>query len=109
MVDGIESMQFLYGRDSVIDPALPPLGYVATMDTAAVVNAASADPAAAWRRVGAVQVGLLVRNGGQERAASEQAAIPPAVLQVAMTPPADANYRTPYETTVALRNRLYGN
>jgi len=109
MVDGIESMQFLYGRDSVTDPALPPLGYVATMDTAAVVNAAATDPAAAWRRVGAVQVGLLVRNGGPERAASEQAAIAPAVLQVAMTPPADANYRTPYETTVALRNRLYGN
>lgn len=108
MVDGIESMQLLFGRDAVTDPALPPLGNIATMDTAATVSASAYGAAAAWRRVGAVQVGLLVRNSG-ERAASSQSVIPQAVLQVAMPVPDDSNYRATYETTVALRNRLYGN
>lgn len=108
MVDGIESMQLLYGRDAVTDPALPPLGNIATMDTAATVNASTYGPAAAWRRVGAVQVGLLVRNSG-ERAASAQSAVPQAVMEVSMPAPNDGNYRSTYETTVALRNRLYGN
>jgi len=111
MVDGIESMQLLYGRDAVTDPALPPLGNIATMDTAATINASTYGPAAAWRRVGAVQIGLLVRNSGNsgERAASAQSAVAQAVMQVSMPTPNDGNYRSTYETTVALRNRLYGN
>lgn len=111
MVDGVESMQLLYGRDAVTDPALPPLGNIATMDTAATINASTYGPAAAWRRVGAVQIGLLVRNSGTsgERAASTQSVIPQAVMQVSMPAPNDNNYRSTYETTVALRNRLYGN
>jgi type IV pilus assembly protein PilW len=67
--------------------------------------------AAAWRRVGAVQVGLMVRNSGnREGAAATQAQNALSVLEVQMpvqTP--DGNYRSVYETTVALRNRLYGN
>ena len=108
MVGGIESMQLLYGRDAVTDPALPPLGNIATMDTADTINASTYGPAAAWRRVGAVQVGLLVRNTG-DRAASSQSVDAQAVMQVSMPAPNDANYRSTYETTVALRNRLYGN
>lgn len=108
MVDGVESMQLLFGRDAVTDPALPPLGNIATMDTAATINASTYGPAAAWRRVGAVQVGLLVRNSG-ERAASAQSADAQAVMEVSMPAPNDGNYRSTYETTVALRNRLYGN
>ena len=111
MVDGVESMQLLYGRDAVTDPALPPLGNIATMDTAATINASAYGPAAAWRRVGAVQIGLLVRNSGTsgERAASTQSVIPHAVLQVSMPAPNDNNSRSPSETPVALRTRLYGN
>ena len=108
MVNGIESMQLLFGRDSVTNPALPPSGYISTMDAADVVDADAIGSANSWRRVGAVQVGLLVRNSG-ERAASLQSEVPPAVLEVSMSAPADGNYRTAYETTVALRNRLYGN
>ena len=104
MVEGIESMQLLFGRDSETNLNLPPKGYIATMDTAADVLGG----AAAWRRVGAVQVGLLIRNAG-ERAASVAPQQPSAVLEVVMNAPADGNYRTAYETTVALRNRLYGN
>lgn len=106
MVDGVESLQLLYGRDSVTDPTQPPSGYISSMVTAATLG--SEANAADWRRVGAVQVGLMMRNTG-ERAAAPQATIPLAVLQVSMPPPADGNYRSVYETTVALRNRLYGN
>ncbi|HZF98642.1 MAG TPA: PilW family protein [Pseudoxanthomonas sp.] len=104
MVEGIESMQLLFGRD-VANP-----GYIATMDTAGAISNATSDAAnaAAWRRVGAVQVGLLVRNAG-ERAAALQSADGRRVLEVTMNVPADANYRSTYETTVALRNRLIGN
>lgn len=108
MVNGVESMQLLFGRDSVMDPVLSPSGYISTMDTADVVSAHAVGTASSWRRVGAVQVGLLVRNSG-ERAASLQSISPPVVLEVSMVAPADGNYRTTYETTVALRNRLYGN
>jgi type IV pilus assembly protein PilW len=61
--------------------------------------------------VGAVQIGLLVRNSGNsgERAASAQSAVAQTVMQVSMPAPNDNNYRSTYETTVALRNRLYGN
>jgi type IV pilus assembly protein PilW len=106
MVEGIESMQLLFGRD-VADP---PQGYIATMDTAGAVSNATSDAAnaAAWRRIGAVQVGLLVRNAG-ERAAALQSADGRRVLEVKMNVPGDANYRSTYETTVALRNRLIGN
>ncbi|HLM53641.1 MAG TPA: PilW family protein, partial [Pseudoxanthomonas sp.] len=60
MVEGIESMQLLFGRDV----AGPSQGFIATMDTASAISNAADDAAnaAAWRRVGAVQVGLLVRN-----------------------------------------------
>ncbi len=105
MVEGIESMQLLYGLDAQTDLNLPPAGYVASMQPASAIGGLAA--AATWRRVGAVQVGLLVRNTG-ERAASAAAAVDPSVLQVQMPVPADTNYRTSYETTVALRNRLFG-
>lgn len=106
MVDGVESLQLLYGRDSVTDPAQPPSGYISSMVTADVIG--SEVNAALWRRVGAVQLGLMVRNTG-ERAAAPEAQRDLAVLQVEMPSQADGTYRSVYETTVALRNRLYGN
>lgn len=106
LVEGIESMQLLYGQDSVTAANTPPSGYISTTGSAATI-AAAAKPADLWRRVGAVQLGLLVRGTG-ERAASQQPASLK-VLQVSMTPPADGQYRSVYETTIALRNRLFGN
>jgi type IV pilus assembly protein PilW len=108
MVDGVESMQLLFGLDSAPLTA-PPSGYISSMVPASTLG--NETNAAAWRRVGAVQLGLMVRNSGnREGAAATQALIPLSVLQVQMpvqTP--DGNYRSVYETTVALRNRLYGN
>ncbi|SDQ49252.1 type IV pilus assembly protein PilW [Pseudoxanthomonas sp. CF125] len=108
MVDGVESMQLLFGRDSA-PLTSPPSGYISSMVPASTIG--DETNAAAWRRVGAVQLGLMVRNSGnREGAAATQSLIPLSVLEVQMpvqTP--DGNYRSVYETTVALRNRLYGN
>ena len=108
MVEGVESLQMLYGEDSNSeDLTVLPSGHITKANTAATIG--DATNAGRWRRVGAVQLGLLVRGGGEERAASAQAAAGHDVLQVAMTTPADGHYRSVYETTLALRNRLFGN
>lgn len=108
LVEGVESMQLLFGEDENSEsPALPPTGNIVKANTADVIGDES--EAERWRRVGAVQLGLLVRGGGEERAAAARAEVPPSVLQVEMVAPADGHYRSVYETTVALRNRLFGN
>lgn len=104
LVEGIESLQLVFGMDRNADlNAAPPTGYV---DRLSVADAAWG--AVDWRGTGAVQVGLLARS--PNRAAAEQAP-QRHVLGVTFTPPAadDGMYRAGYETTIALRNRLYGN
>ena len=110
LVEGIESLQFLYGRDAtaVIAPATPPLGNITSQDTAATL-AASADE---WRRVGLVQMGVLAASPNPAASAPAGTAdARPRVLGVRFDPPAtaDARARNGYEVTVALRNRLFGN
>jgi type IV pilus assembly protein PilW len=109
MVDGVESMQLLFGEDSA-DITSAATGLITKVNPASVLDEATASATSAlhWRRVGTVQVGLLVRGTG-DRAAVTQAVIAPRVLNVKMNTPADGNYRTTYETTIALRNRLFGN
>jgi type IV pilus assembly protein PilW len=107
MVDGIESMQLLFGLDLETDPTLPPRGYIATMSTADDIGGLA--NAGLWRRVGAVQVGLMVRNSGERAASLQTVDNRRALLEVTMPAPLDGNYRSTYETTVALRNRLFGN
>lgn len=110
LVEGVDSLQFLYGRDStaVISSETPPAGNITQQDTAATLGAAAAE----WLRVGLVQVGVLVvspgRAGVGEPASTDQQ---PRVLGVRFAPPAtaDARYRNSYEVTVAVRNRLFGN
>lgn len=109
LVEGVESLQLLYGQDAAPLTSMPS-GYITQSKSAADLG--DATQAAAWRRVGSVQIGLLVR-GGSERAASEQAEIGQTgslnVLAVDIDPPSDGHFRSVYETTVALRNRLFGN
>ena len=108
LVEGVENMQLLYGQDRVIDPALSPSGYIGTLGTASAINASWATPADAWRRVGSVQLGLVMVS--PDRASSEQASASQLEsLGVKFAPSSDGRYRTVYQTTVALRNRLYGN
>ena len=107
LVEGVESLQMLYGEDSNSENlAVLPSGHITKTNTAATIGGTDAGR---WRRVGAVQLGMMVRGGGIDRAASAQAIAPHDVLEVSMTPPADGHYRSVYETTLALRNRLFGN
>lgn len=110
LVEGVESLQLLYGRDHA-DTSKRPSGYVSRSSVAKAIgggemlpNNAQADD---WRRVGMVQVGLLMRSS--DRAAATQADNKPSVLDVQMAPASnDGYYRSVYETSVALRNRLFG-
>ena len=112
LVEGIESIQLLFGQDSVtnLSAQTPPVGNITSQNTAAgIVGGAGADPANAWRRVGLVQVGILARS--PTRAAAGQPANPHRLVGTLLQPPADndGRYRATYESTVALRNRLFGN
>src|SRR5690606_35501362 len=110
LIDGVESLQFLYGRDSTVDISkeTPPVGNINQQDTAAGVGA----DAAQWLRVGLVQVGVLVASpdpaGASEPVGDDQR---PRVLGVRFAPADthDAPYRGAYEVTVAVRNRLVRN
>jgi len=101
LVEGIENMQFRYGLD--MNPATNPKGYIATQSTATAVGNTEDN----WRRVGQVQVALLAASPNP--AASAQAADVPTLLDATATLPADGRYRSVFENTIALRNRLYGN
>jgi type IV pilus assembly protein PilW len=110
LVEGIESLQFLYGRDNTANLTLatPPSGTITLQDTANTLGTDRNN----WLRVGLVQVGLLARSpnpasAGDPAGPDQQ----PRVLGVRFAPPAtaDARYRGSYESTVALRNRLFGN
>ncbi|WP_374318373.1 PilW family protein [Pseudoxanthomonas kaohsiungensis] len=110
LVEGIESLQFLYGQDAtaVIDPATPPVGNITSQDTAETLTADVNE----WRRVGLVQIGVLAVSPNPAAAMAPGAtATQPRVLGVRFAPPAtaDARIRNGYEVTVALRNRLFGN
>lgn len=105
LVEGVESMQFLYGLDV---SASGPRGYVTEHRTAETL-ATSPD---LWLSVGMVQVGFL--SASPDPAAAPVAADQinyPNVLGVNFDPSdiSDGRYRTSYEATVALRNRLFGN
>lgn len=104
LVEGIEDLQFRYGMDK--GTAAQPTGYIASQDEASGVGAAQGD----WRLVGQVQVSLLAAS--PNAASSAQATRDegrPTLFGVAATTPADRRYRAVYETSIALRNRLYGN
>lgn len=108
LVEGVESMQLIFGQDRVTNLATTaPSGYIDVYNTADTIGAVADD----WRRVGSVQVGLLLRSPDRAAGQVPNAAGRLHVLGVEIVPPAasDGRYRGAYETTVALRNRLYGN
>jgi type IV pilus assembly protein PilW len=134
LVEGVEVLQLTYGRDRLVrvpvpaPPALPevcpagggqclPDGSVDAYVTAAELVSGlttEADRAARWRSVGAVRVGMLVRS--TERAGTpnrDETNTNVGRLQIGRSvidlPEGDFVLRRPYESTVALRNRLYGN
>lgn len=113
IVEGVESLQLLYGMDEAL-PNAPARGNVERMYTADTVSGSANpdnDAGDRWRRVGSVQVGLLMRSS--ERAGAEQSEVAPRLLGTRMLRGAtdaqrDTYYRSVYESTIALRNRLFG-
>lgn len=99
LIEGIENMQLIYGRDQGAAGALT--GNIGEQDTADTLGSSEAE----WRRVGQIRVGLLVRS--PDRSAASQAVASQTLLGTVLAAPDDARYRAVYETTVALRNRLY--
>ncbi|MEN1959067.1 PilW family protein [Luteimonas sp. MJ246] len=110
LVEGIELMQLRFGQDSFTGAGDRPTGNIGSATTADAVVGPSNEEA--WRRVGLVQIGLVARSA--EPAAARQRNVsevtpPLSTLGLAVTPPADTFYRTVYEDSIALRNRLFGN
>ncbi|MBB3813762.1 type IV pilus assembly protein PilW [Xanthomonas arboricola] len=114
LVEGIESLQFLYGLDTTqaIATQTPPVGNITEQRVASGVSMGT-DAAAAnqWRRVGQVQVGILARSPTAAAASTQVEASRLGVLGVTVVPPTtnDGRYRASYELSIALRNRLFGN
>ncbi|WP_019303512.1 PilW family protein [Xanthomonas oryzae] len=115
LVEGIENMQLLFGLDQTVNMSntSPPLGNISTQAIASDVSTAvDATAAGQWRRVGQVQVGILARSPAPSTAERPATALSyPNALGVSFAPPAqtDSRYRMTYESTIALRNRLFGN
>ncbi len=112
VVEGIENMQLMFGLDStpVIGLATPPVGNVTESAIASgVTTETNANGAGQWLRVGQVKVGLLAVS--PDRSSAQAATNAPSVLGVEFAPAAagDGRYRSGYEVSVALRNRLFGN
>ncbi|WP_417472654.1 PilW family protein [Luteimonas mephitis] len=109
LVEGIESLQLQYGQDSRTAAADRPTGNIGSSVLANAVQPAG-DLQTAWRRVGLVQVGVVARSPEPAAAAQADASIAPlSALGVSVTAPNDTRYRTVYEDSIALRNRLFGN
>lgn len=115
LVEGIENMQLLFGLDQTanISNTSPPLGNISTQAIASDVSINTDSTAAGqWRRVGQVQVGILARSPARSTAEGPATALSyPSALGVSFAPPTqtDGRYRMTYESTIALRNRLFGN
>lgn len=111
LVDGIENLQIIYGQDQSL-VVTSPSGFIGMQNTAGNAALGVATDAAGeqrWRRVGLVQVGLLASSANPSSASAVDDAARPSALGVTYIAPADGRFRTSYETTIALRNRLYGN
>ncbi|MEZ5461968.1 PilW family protein [Dokdonella sp.] len=103
LVEGVENMQLRFG----IDTNTPPDGRVDVYQTAADIVGGAATPLAldaAWSRVLSVRIGMLIRSPDRAGAPDRTHTI----LDTSVTPSAnDGAIREVYETTVALRNRLF--
>ncbi|WP_397573434.1 PilW family protein [Silanimonas sp.] len=109
LVEGVDTLQLMYGRDTDGNGAVE--GYVRADEVVAGVTAYN-DVANRWRQVASVELGLVLRSperaGTPDRNVGDNGAVQ--VIGVTVNSNADeAILRRPYETTIALRNRLFGN
>jgi type IV pilus assembly protein PilW len=108
LVEGIDNMQLRFGYDTSTTPD----AQIDEYRTAAEVIAGSGSPTAiddAWRRVLNVRIGFLVRSPGVAGvgANDDGTARTYELLGTTISPPNDRAIREVYETTIALRNRLF--
>jgi type IV pilus assembly protein PilW len=108
MVEGVENLQLLYGQDRELT-STSPTGFIDRQGSAEQVQASMSDTTAAWRRVGAVQLGMVVSSPDRASARQADGAAALTTMGVTFTAPTDGRMRGVYQTTVAIRNRLYGN
>jgi len=111
-VEGIESLQLMYGLDNTanISISTPPAGNITQLDAAGGVSTdANAEGAVQWLRVGQVQVGLLARSPSPSSSAQSANALSVLGVEFTNSDKPDGRYRSSYEVSIALRNRLFGN
>ena len=109
LVEGVDTMQLLYGRDTDGNGAVNDYVAADALVAGAVGYNAIADR---WRTVASVEMGLVLRSperaGTPDRNVTDNGALQ--VLGTTVNVNAGENVlRRPYETTIALRNRLFGN
>ena len=102
LVEGVENMQLRFGIDTSSD------GAIDEYRTAEEVVDGATDDATLdqnWRRVLSIRIGLAIRSADKAGVPSVQ---PHPVMGVDLTPATnDGAIREVYETTIALRNRLF--
>ena len=104
LVEGVENVQLRFGYDV----SVPMDGTVDEYRTAEDVAAGATDAPTldqSWRRVLNVRVATLIRSASRAAVNNEERTF--RLLGVDLTRPADGTMRQVYETTVALRNRLF--
>ena len=109
LVEGVDTLQLMYGLDSDGNGAIE--GYVRADEVVAGVTAYN-DVANRWRQVASVELGLVLRSPERAGTPDRNVSANGAVQVIGVTVNSNANesiLRRPYETTIALRNRLFGN
>jgi type IV pilus assembly protein PilW len=111
LLDGVEMLQAQYGLDTTAALSLPD-GTVDAMRVAAPINQDNQvilgmPVRGQWLRAGTVRIGVLIRSpqGAQSQAPENDYV----VNGTTVTTFADGRVRQVYESTVAMRNRLFGN
>ncbi|MCZ8063568.1 PilW family protein [Silanimonas sp.] len=109
LVEGVDTMQLMYGRDTDGNGAVE--GYVRADEVDAGATTYN-DIANRWRQVASVELGLVLRSPERAGTPDRNVGDNGAVQVIGVTVNSNANeaiLRRPYETTIALRNRLFGN
>lgn len=112
LLEGVEMIQFQFGLDTAAALALPD-GVVDAYQVSTPINqdgqAILGMPVQGqWLRAGTARIGLLVRS--PERAQSQATATNQYVVNgTTVTAFDDGRVRQVYESTIAMRNRLFGN
>ena len=109
LVEGVDTLQLMYGRDTDRNGAIEDFVRADEVVAGAVTYNDIADR---WRQVASVELGLVLRSPERAGSPDRDVGTNGAVQVIGVTVNSNANeaiLRRPYETTIALRNRLFGN